>query len=99
MEIGEALPAHVREKVTAAIGKHFEGGGDASVTFEREGNELRSDFLLHLNSGVSLHSHGTGSDPQMAFDMALERMEKQVRRYARRLKNHHGRPVPDSGRS
>ena len=33
----------------------------------------------------------TGPDAYKAFDSALDRLEKQVRRYTRRLKNHHDR--------
>jgi ribosome-associated translation inhibitor RaiA len=45
-----------------------------------------------------MQAHGKGPDAYKAFDSALDRLEKQVRRYTRRLKNHHGagRPAPGS---
>jgi ribosomal subunit interface protein len=36
-----------------------------------------------------LKAQGSGTDAYKAFDAALDRLEKQVRRYKRRLKNHH----------
>jgi ribosomal subunit interface protein len=97
IEIGEALPQHVRSELSAAVGKHFSGGGDAHVTFAREGALYRADCMVHLNSGMTLHAQGSGADTYRAFDMAMERMQKRVRRYSRRLKNHHER-APDIDR-
>jgi ribosomal subunit interface protein len=89
MEIGEALPSHVRTRLSVAVGKHFDRDAEASVTFARERTGFRADCTLHLSSGVSLQSHGSGPSAYRAFDMMLDRLEKRVRRYARRLKNHH----------
>lgn len=90
IEIGDALPSHVRARLSAAVEKHFDRNAEASVTFTRERVGFRADCTLHLSSGVSLQSRGTGSSAYRAFDMTLDRLEKRVRRYARRLKNHHG---------
>jgi len=98
IETGDTLPLHVRSRFVAAIGKLFDGGGEASVCFEKEGTGYRSDCSLHLSSGVRLQSRGADSDIYRAFDQALERMEKQVRRYARRLKNRHDRAPRPAGR-
>jgi ribosomal subunit interface protein len=89
IEIGEALPEHVRGRIEAAIGKHFEGGAEAHVVFSHEGSGFRCDCAAHLDSGVVLKAHDSGADAHKAFDAALEHLEKQVRRYKRRLKNHH----------
>ena len=89
IEIGDALPSHVRTRLSSAVGKHFERDAEAHVTFARERTLFRADCTLHLSSGVSLQSHGTGPSAYKAFDMTLDRLEKRVRRYVRRLKNHH----------
>ncbi len=89
IEIGEALPVAVRERLAAAIAKHFDGGADASVVFSKERYAFRADCTVHLDSGVVLKSQGKDTEAHRAFDAALEHMEKQVRRYKRRLKNHH----------
>ena len=100
VEIGEALPEKVRTKLTAAVSKHFDRDAEAHVTFAKERAGFRADCSVHLSSGTSMQAHGTGPDAYKAFDSALDRLEKQVRRYSRRLKNHHdrgaGRPAPSS---
>ena len=90
-DIGEALPEKVRIKLTAAISKHFDRDAEAYVTFAKERTGFRADCSVHLSAGTTMQAHGTGPDAYKAFDAALDRLEKQVRRYTRRLKNHHDR--------
>jgi ribosomal subunit interface protein len=90
--IGEALPELVRERLSAAIEKHFDGEAEGHVVFAHEGLGYRADCTVHLSAGVMLKSHATANDPRLAFDEALDHLEKQARRYKRRLKNHHERP-------
>jgi hypothetical protein len=54
-------------------------------------------MTAHLSSGVFLAAHGDGGDAYAAFETALEKLEKRLRRYKRRLKNHHANgkaPLP-----
>jgi ribosomal subunit interface protein len=89
IEIGEALPEHVRTRIEGAIEKHFDGGAEAHVIFSHEGAGFRCDCAVHLDSGVVLKAHDSGVDVHRAFDAVVDHLEKQVRRYKRRLKNHH----------
>jgi len=91
IEIGESLPERVRTKLAAAVGKYFDREAEANVTFVKERTEFRADCALHLSSGAKLQAHGAGEDAYRAFEVALDHLEKQVRRYMRRLKNHHDR--------
>jgi len=91
IEIGEALPQRVRQRLSATVGKHFDRDAEASVTFMRERTEFRADCSVHLSSGAFMQARGTGADAHKAFDAALDHLEKRVRRYMRRLKNHHDR--------
>lgn len=94
IEIGETLPMRVREKLSAAIGKYFDRQADANVTFAKERAGFRSDCSVHLSSGTTMQAHGEADDAFRAFEVALDHLETQVRRYARRLKNHHERKAP-----
>ncbi len=87
--IGESLPNQVRERVEATLLKHFDGGAEANVVFSHEGFGFRADCTAHLDSGVVLKAQGEAADAYHAFDVAIDRFEKQVRRYKRKLKNHH----------
>jgi len=77
--------------------KYFDRGAEAQVTFEKNRSEIGCEVTTHLASGVFLTAHGEGGDAYGAFEEALEKMEKRVRRYKRRLKNHHNEtkaPLP-----
>jgi ribosomal subunit interface protein len=94
LDIGGALPEQVRERLQLAVGKHFDGGAESHVVFSHEGAGFRADCTTHLDSGVVLKAEGAAADAYAAFDLAAGKLEKQVRRYKRRLKNHHERAKP-----
>jgi len=97
MELGEALQTHVTERVSDSVRKYFDRGAEAAVTFSREKRLVECDLTAHLASGVFLASHGEAGDAYGAFDESLEKLEKRIRRYKRRLKDHHANakePMP-----
>ena len=89
MDIGEALRAHVEGRVSDALGKYFDGGFTGHVTVEPEGSGYASDCTIHLDTGILLQAHGQAQDVYQSFDIAADRIEKRLRRYKRRLKDHH----------
>jgi len=89
VDVGEALRARVSDEISDRIEKYFDRGGGADVVVTREGNAFKVDCAVTLASGTQLTTHGVGGDAHMAFDAALQKMEKRVRRYSRRLKDHH----------
>jgi ribosomal subunit interface protein len=89
VDVGEALRTRVSHEITNAIGKYFERGGDADVVVSRDGHAFRVDCAVTLASGQQLRSHGTGADAHSAFGASLEKIETRIRRYKRRLKDHH----------
>ncbi len=89
VNVGEALRQRIVEEVVAGIGKYFERGGDADVAVGRDGHGFCVDVVVRLASGQQLEARGAGSDAHAAFDVALGKLETRIRRYKRRLKNHH----------
>jgi len=89
LDVGEALRSHITDEILGAIGKYFDRGGNADVIVSKEGHGFRIDCVVHLASGQNLESHGSGGDAHVAFANALTKIEKRIRRYKRRLKNHH----------
>lgn len=89
VDVGEALRSRIVTELSNGIGKYFERGGDADVVVSREGHLFRVDAVVTLASGQQLVGKGYGSDAHGAFDGMLDKIEKRVRRYKRRLKNHH----------
>jgi ribosomal subunit interface protein len=88
-EIGEVLSRQVRQRLQSVVGKHFDGGAESNVVFSHEGFGFRADCTTHLDSGVVMKAEGSAADAYHAFDAALDKLERQIRRYKRRLKNHH----------
>ncbi len=97
MEIGEALPEKVRTRLEVVVGKHFQGGAEAIVVFSHEGSGFRADCTTHLDAGVVLKAEGVEMDIHRAFEAAMEHLQKQIRRYKRRLKNHHDKARTPKG--
>lgn len=94
MDTGAALQAHVKSNLTEGIHKYFDRGAEASVTFAKERSEVECEITAHLSSGVFLATHGAAGDAYGCFDIAMQKLEKRVRRYKRRLKNHHNDTKP-----
>jgi ribosomal subunit interface protein len=89
VDVGEALRERVSDEISNSIEKYFDRGGGADVVVTKEGNAFKVDCAVTLASGAQLTTHGVGGDAHMAFDVALQKMETRVRRYTRRLKDHH----------
>ncbi|HWG07041.1 MAG TPA: ribosome-associated translation inhibitor RaiA [Beijerinckiaceae bacterium] len=87
--IGEAMTHHVHDRIAAAADKYFDGSVSGHVVVEHEGSGYRADCTLHLTSGVTMQAEGRAHDPYLSFDQAADRLEKRLRRYKRRLKDHH----------
>lgn len=88
IDLGDALQAHVTGRLSNGVQKYFGRGAEAIVTFTKERHLVECEMTAHLYSGVYLAAHGDGGDAYAAFETALEKLEKRVRRYKRRLKNH-----------
>jgi ribosomal subunit interface protein len=88
LDVGDALRSHAVERLEAAITKYFDRPVDGTVTFTKQGYEFRADCSAHLSSGLRVNAQGIATEVYASFDAALERLEKRLRRYKRRLKNH-----------
>lgn len=91
IDLGDALRQRVEDRINDAVEKYFGDGIDGAVTFSRNGQMIRVDCAVHIGHDIFLKSQGSDSEAHGAFDLAAERIEKQLRRYKRRLKDHHSR--------
>jgi ribosomal subunit interface protein len=96
VNLGDALRQRISDEIAAGIGKYFDRSGEADVHVGRDGHNFYVDILVRLASGQQLEARGLGPDAHGAFDAALSRLETRIRRYKRRLKNHHAQ---SSGRT
>ncbi len=88
MDIGDSLRESVQNSLPGSISKYSESPISADVTFSKEQHEIKCDCSVHLSTGMRVQASGRGGDAYAAFDQTCERLEKQLRRYKRRLKDH-----------
>ena len=88
IEVGAALQERIAFGLESRVSKYFNRTGEAFVTVSKPGWAFYVDCSIHLPSGVTLQAHGEGDDGYQAFEMALDKIEKRVRRYKNRLRNH-----------
>ena len=93
IDVGEALREHVEEKMSDIDQKYFNHATDATVTFSREGHGgmFKVIISVHVSKSIMVVTEAVESDPYLAFDSASEKAAKRLRRYKRRLRDHHSR--------
>jgi len=94
VDVGDALRAYAEDQLTDSVKKYFEQAIDAHVTVSREGGMMHVEISVHPGPrGFVVQGSGNAAEAYPAFDTALERIAKQLRRYKRRLvgdKRHRG---------
>jgi putative sigma-54 modulation protein len=88
IDIGEALRTRVSDRVAEVMSKFFDGGYSGHATIGKDGFGFRTECVVHLDSGVTLHVDGMAVDAYASADQAALRIENRLRRYKRRLKAH-----------
>ena len=95
IDVGEALQTHVKNELREIMDKYGQRPTDATVIFSKSGHEFVCEATVHLSSGFNAAAKAYATEIYSAFDDAREKMDKQLRRYKRRLKDHHKqRPEP-----
>ncbi len=100
-DTGDALRTHVEDRLDAIADKYFSRAISAQVTFGKgpHDNRFSCDIVAHVMQGVILKAANLAGDAHVAFDGAADRIEKQLRRYMRRLHDHHATPTGEVGES
>lgn len=93
LDVGDALRERVSARIAEAMGKYFDGGYSGHVTLERDGFGFRTECAIHLDSKITLHAEGMAADAYTSVDQTAVRIEKRLRRYHRRLKDHRSERV------
>lgn len=90
VETGEALQVHAQERLAAIVEKYFPRALSSSITFNRApAAAFRCDIVTHVMQGLVLKGAGIAQDAHIALDQAAEKIDKQMRRYKRRIKDRH----------
>jgi len=89
IDIGAALQTHVKDSLGIAVNKYAERPTDANIIFSKSAHEYVCEATVHLSTGLTAQAKAHATEIYAAFDTCCEKMEKQLRRYKRRLKDHH----------
>lgn len=92
LDLGEALRGRVQDRMSATLSKYLDGHMTNTctghVTLRRDGTSYRTDCVVHLMSGLTLEASGAAHDPHASFEQTADRLEKRLRRYKHKLKDH-----------
>ena len=91
LDVGEALTNYVNERLEAGVSKYFDKAIDASVTVSRKNHKYHAECSVHVGSSIDVSASADHADAYACIDATVEKVEKQMRRYKRRLKKHHGK--------
>lgn len=89
IDIGEALQTHVQQELSGILGKYAGRPTDATVVFSKSAHEYVCEATVHLSTGLTAQAKAHETEIYAAFDSCSQKMDKQLRRYKRRLKDHH----------
>ncbi len=89
LDVGVALRGYVEEQLQNTVAKYFSRAVDGTVIISREGRMFRVDISVHAGRGMVMQGGSAADEAYAAFDGALGRIAKRLRRYKRRLCNHH----------
>lgn len=97
MSIGASLSQYVEEKTLKYVTKYFDHAISAHIVFHKHHPFFKVDITVNDGTGkhTLLRGEAQCDDVYSAFDMALVKMEKQLRKYKNRIKDHHKSKLND----
>jgi len=103
VDLSDALRTRVASSLDVIAHKYFDHAMEANVTFSRARSFFTCDINVHAGRGLTLRGEGEAGDAHAAFDDAAEHIAKRLRRYRRRVNEHHrdqsARALPKTGRA
>jgi len=102
IDVGEALQGRVRRDFDATVERYAQRPTEAVVVFARDAHEFVCEATIRLSTGLTAQARGAATEVYAALDQCRERMDKQLRRHKRRLRDHHrerSQPVEVGGGS
>jgi ribosomal subunit interface protein len=91
VEVGESLRTHMEQQIDEHVKKYIDRVNSLHAVVSREAHMFRVDITGNLgtHAGLVVRGRGEAGDVYAAFDEALQRISKQLRRYKRKITNHH----------
>jgi ribosomal subunit interface protein len=96
-QIGDSLRGHIDQSIRQISEKYFSNPIDATVTMSREGGNVRADISVHVGRRILIQGQSQNADAYASFDGAAAKIDKRLRRFKRRLRDHdHHAPALES---
>jgi ribosomal subunit interface protein len=89
VDLSDALRTRVASSLDVIAAKYFDHAMEANVTFGRARSFFTCDINVHAGRGLRLRGEGEAGDANAAFDDAAEHIATRLRRYRRRVNDHH----------
>jgi ribosomal subunit interface protein len=91
VDVGDSLRAHIEKRLQEGVSKYSDRVNAVQVVVSRDAHMFRVDINANTgtHSGIIIKGRDSAGDVYAAFDASAEKVEKQLRRYKRRLTNHH----------
>lgn len=89
IEAGDAFTDYISDKLKGALTKYIGDDITGHIRLEKERGRFHTQCSIRMRTGLVLEANGEGGDAYSSADSAVEHLEKRVRRYKRRLKDHH----------
>lgn len=90
VDTGAALQTHAEERLSAIVDKYFSRALSSHVTLGKAPHGgFRCDIVTHVTNGLILKGSAIAQEAHNALDQSADKIEKQLRRYKRRLKDRH----------
>jgi len=89
VETGDSLKEHAVQRIEELTEKYYSRSVGANVTFGKgPQNDFTCDIVAPVAQGVVLKASHRAPTAQVAFECAADKIEKQLRRYMKRLREH-----------
>ncbi|MCP5384896.1 MAG: ribosome-associated translation inhibitor RaiA [Altererythrobacter sp.] len=90
VETGAALQDHATDRLNGIVEKYFNRALSSHVTFGKApAGAFSCDIVTHVMQGMIVKGHAEAHDAHQALDQASAKIDKQLRRYKRRLQDRH----------
>lgn len=89
MELGDAFKSHIEKSINELIGRYFDDAVDGTAVISKHNHLYTADVTIHLRRGFFVRGHAETSDPYVSFDMAIDKLQTQINRYSKRLRDQH----------
>ena len=99
ISIGNALQEYAKNRIQEVVHKYFAHAISTNIHFSKQHFQFTCNIVVNDGSGrhIIIKSDSASDDIYSSFDMALSKLQKQLRKYKSKLTEHHVRSKISKG--